>query len=199
MLSRLMGWYTVYTFLGALAPNGIMPAAKFTLHQSLAFSCIGIVTARHSSNGRQPNFVAWYMEWNYGTFAEGATYIRLGGHHVGHRHSIHHLSKVQMNAEYSFVFLYQQHRPTVIEINVFRLQQMFEMVFVGTNACVFTWFYVVAQVMQSVDGFVVKLYRVELRPLVLIKQYVVKRAAFTLYFCTAVAPSAAMNNSQNTP
>jgi len=61
-----MGWYTVYTFLGALAPDGIMPAAKFTLHQSLAFSCIGIVTARHSSNGRQPNFVAWYMEWNYG-------------------------------------------------------------------------------------------------------------------------------------
>jgi len=31
------------------------------------------------------NFVAWYKEWNYGTFAEGATYIRLGGHHVGNR------------------------------------------------------------------------------------------------------------------
>jgi len=28
---------------------------------------------------------AWYKEWNYGTFAEGATYIWLGGHHVGHR------------------------------------------------------------------------------------------------------------------
>ena len=30
---------------------------------------------------------AWYKEWNYGTSAEGATYIRLGGHriHVGHR------------------------------------------------------------------------------------------------------------------
>ena len=24
-----------------------------------------------------------YKEWNYGTFAQGATYIRLGGHHVG--------------------------------------------------------------------------------------------------------------------
>jgi len=24
------------------------------------------------SSGRQPNFVAWYKEWNYGTFAEGA-------------------------------------------------------------------------------------------------------------------------------
>jgi len=28
---------------------------------------------------------AWYKEWDYGTFTEGATYIRLGGHHVGHR------------------------------------------------------------------------------------------------------------------
>jgi len=27
----------------------------------------------------------WYKEWNYGTFAEGVTYIQLGGHHVGHR------------------------------------------------------------------------------------------------------------------
>jgi len=26
-----------------------------------------------------------YKEWNYGTVADGATYIRLGGHHVGHR------------------------------------------------------------------------------------------------------------------
>ena len=42
------------------------------------------VTARHSSSGRRPNFAARYKEWNYGTFAEGATYIQLGGHHVGH-------------------------------------------------------------------------------------------------------------------
>jgi len=28
---------------------------------------------------------AWYKEWNYRTFAEGATYIRQGGHHVRHR------------------------------------------------------------------------------------------------------------------
>jgi len=34
--------------------------------------------------GRQPNFGAWYKEWNYTSFAEGANYIRLGGHHVGH-------------------------------------------------------------------------------------------------------------------
>ena len=66
-------------FWRLLPPDGILPAAKFTLHSSLAFSYIGSVTARHSSSGRQPNFVAWYKEWNYGTFA------RLGGHHVGHR------------------------------------------------------------------------------------------------------------------
>jgi len=87
MFGRLLGWYTIhaYTFLGALAPNAILPGAKFTLRPSLAFSYIGSVTARHSSSGRQPNFVAWYKEWNYGTFDEGAIYIRLGGHHVGRR------------------------------------------------------------------------------------------------------------------
>jgi len=31
----------------------------------------------------QPNFAAWYKEWNYGTFAEGTIYFRLGSHHVG--------------------------------------------------------------------------------------------------------------------
>jgi len=70
---------------GFLSANGILPAAKFTLRPSLAFSYIGSVTARHSSSGRQPNFVASFKEWNYGTFADGATYIRLGSHHVGHR------------------------------------------------------------------------------------------------------------------
>jgi len=29
--------------------------------------------------------VAWYTEWNYGTFTEGATFIRLGTHDVGFR------------------------------------------------------------------------------------------------------------------
>ena len=40
---------------------------------------------RHSSSKNQPNFVAWFKEWNYRTFVEGVTYIRLGGHHVGNR------------------------------------------------------------------------------------------------------------------
>ena len=76
-------------FWGLLPPNKILPAAEFTLRPSLAFSYIGSVTARHSSSGRQPSFVAWYKEWNYGTFAEDATYIRQGGHHVGHRQTFY--------------------------------------------------------------------------------------------------------------
>jgi len=49
-----------------------------------------------------------------------------------HYHSNHHFSKVQMKPQYSFMFLYQQHRPTVIEINVFSL--MFETMSFHTDA-----------------------------------------------------------------
>jgi len=75
----------LYTFSRALAPKGILPGAKFTLRPSLALSYIGSVTTQHSSSGREPNFAAWYKEWNEGTFIEGATYIWQGGHDVGHR------------------------------------------------------------------------------------------------------------------
>jgi len=44
-----MGWYAMYTFLGAFAPDGILARAIFTLRPSLAFSYIGSVTAWHSS------------------------------------------------------------------------------------------------------------------------------------------------------
>jgi len=76
MFGRLLGCYIIYTFSGAVAPNRILPGAKFTLRPSLGFSYIGSVTARHCSSVRQPNFAAWYKEWNYRTFAEGATYGR---------------------------------------------------------------------------------------------------------------------------
>jgi len=56
-------------FRGFLPPNRILSGVKFTLRPSLVFSCFGSVTARHWSRGRQPNFSAWYKEWNYGTFA----------------------------------------------------------------------------------------------------------------------------------
>jgi len=72
-------------FRGLFPPDGILSGAKFTLCTGDAFSNIGSATALHSSSGRQPNFEAWYKEWNYGTFAEGTTYTQLGGHHVGHQ------------------------------------------------------------------------------------------------------------------
>jgi len=77
MFAHLLGWYAIYTFLGLLPPDRILPHAKFTVRPSLVFSYIGSVTGRHSSSRPQPNFVAWYKE--------GAMYIRLGGYHVGHR------------------------------------------------------------------------------------------------------------------
>ena len=58
-------WYTICTFLGLL-PRGILPGAKFTLRPSLPFSYIGRVTAWHSSSGRQPDFVASYLQWQGG-------------------------------------------------------------------------------------------------------------------------------------
>jgi len=85
MFGRLLGCYTMCTFSGALPPDGILPGAKFTLRPSLTFSYNGSITAQQSSGVRQQNLAAWYREWNYGNFAEGVTYIRLGGHHVGHR------------------------------------------------------------------------------------------------------------------
>jgi len=75
MFGGLLGWYTVYTFLGLLSPNGILPGAKSTLRPrstlrpSLAFY-VGNVTTRHSSSARQPIFAAWDKE------------IPQGGHHV---------------------------------------------------------------------------------------------------------------------
>jgi len=71
-------------FWGLSPRYRILPGAKFTFRPSLAFSYIANVTARPLTSGYRPNFAAWYKEWNYGTFAEGATYIRQGGHHVGH-------------------------------------------------------------------------------------------------------------------
>ena len=62
----------LYIHLWGLLPhNGILPGAKFTWRLSLAFSYIGIVTAQHSSTGRQANMRQAYI-WHE-------------GHHVGHR------------------------------------------------------------------------------------------------------------------
>jgi len=78
--------HTPYIHLrGLLHADRIFPGAKFTLHLSLTSSNVGSVTAWHTSSERQPKFAACYKEWNYRTFAETATYIRLGSHHTGYR------------------------------------------------------------------------------------------------------------------
>ena len=68
--------------------RGSCPLKEFCQVQNSHYvpkSCTDSITAQHSSIWHQPNFVRLYKEWNYGTFTEGATYIRLGGHHVGHQ------------------------------------------------------------------------------------------------------------------
>jgi len=85
MFGGLLRCHTIYTFLGLLTSDGILSCAKFTLRPNLAFSYIAWQRYCMALQRRgEPNFVAWYKEWNFG-FAESATNIRLGGHHVEHR------------------------------------------------------------------------------------------------------------------
>jgi len=69
------------------------------------------LTARHLNIGRQPNFAAWYKEWNYGSFAarpfstEGATYISRAAITLGiDPHSSCHCtcSKVRQTSDRTF-------------------------------------------------------------------------------------------------
>jgi len=93
MFGHLLRWFTTYTFLRALAPDGILPAAKIHFASK---SWVLLYWQRYCMHGTRAaaisQTVVWYKEWNYGTFAEGATYIRLGGHHVGHRPTTPHSS-----------------------------------------------------------------------------------------------------------
>ena len=84
MFGRLLGTLYIH-FRGLLPPDRMLPVQNSLYVQSLAFSYVGSVTVRHARSWCQRNFAAWYKEWNYGTFEDGASYIWLGGHHVGHR------------------------------------------------------------------------------------------------------------------
>jgi len=62
--------------------RGLLPLTEFYQVQNSFYAQVlrllywqRYCTAGHSGSGRQPNFAAWYKEWNYGSFAEGATYI----------------------------------------------------------------------------------------------------------------------------
>jgi len=83
MFGRILGWYTIYTYLGACCPVTEFCQVQNSLRPSLAFSYIANVTARPLSSERQQNFVEWYKEWNYRTFADGASYTRQGGITLG--------------------------------------------------------------------------------------------------------------------
>jgi len=76
---------TLYIHFRRLSPRLNFTTCKIHFGSK---SCFPLYWQRYCTSLKQrdqPNFAAWYREWNYGTFAEGATYIRLGGHHVGHR------------------------------------------------------------------------------------------------------------------
>jgi len=77
--------HSVYTFSGALAPDGILPGATIAVYVQVLRSPVLEALLHGSPAAGAPKFAAWYKEWNYGTFAEGAIYVRPGGHHVGHR------------------------------------------------------------------------------------------------------------------
>jgi len=74
-------------FPGLLPPNGLLPGAKFTLCRNVASPTFAALLHRTPASGvsETSNIAAWCKEWNYGTFAEGVTDIRMGSHHVGHR------------------------------------------------------------------------------------------------------------------
>jgi len=54
----------IYIFGGSCPLTEFWQVQNSLLSPSLAFSCFCSVTARHWSSGRQPNFAAWYKEWN---------------------------------------------------------------------------------------------------------------------------------------
>ena len=66
------------TLVQPTQPDGILPGAKFTLRPSLALSYIFSVTARHSSNGRQPTLRRWAESVTY--FGRAAITFGIGPH-----------------------------------------------------------------------------------------------------------------------
>ena len=75
MFGRLSHWYAIYTLLEAFAPNVIS-----SVQNSLCFQVLRSPILAALLHGTRALVWYWYKEWNYGTFADGATYIRQGGH-----------------------------------------------------------------------------------------------------------------------
>ena len=84
MFGRLLGCYTIYTFWRLLLLTDFCQVQS-SLYVQLLRSTILTALLHGTPAAGVSQSAAWYTEWNYGTFAQGATYIWLGGHHVGHR------------------------------------------------------------------------------------------------------------------
>jgi len=76
MFGHLLGWYTIYTFSEAPAPNGILPGANSLCVQVLRSPIFAALL-----HGTRVVGVSQTLRRS----AEGVTNIWQGGHHVGHR------------------------------------------------------------------------------------------------------------------
>jgi len=79
----------IYIYIRELLPPWRICQVQSSLYIQVLRSILAALLHGTPATGvtRQPNFAAWYEECNYGTFAEGTTYIRLGSYHVGHWHT----------------------------------------------------------------------------------------------------------------
>jgi len=96
MFGHLLGWYTIYTFWGALAREWNFARSKIHF---VSKSCALLLLAALLHSTRVMRVRQTLRRW-----AEGATYIRQGGHHVGHRPTFYTVSQknVPPLAWYSF-------------------------------------------------------------------------------------------------
>jgi len=85
MFGRLLGWYITYTFSRALDPLMEFCQVQYSLYVQVSHSPLLAALLHSTPAAGVSQTTAWYMEWKWGTFAEGATYIRLGTHHVEHQ------------------------------------------------------------------------------------------------------------------
>ena len=71
-------------FRGLLPPDVILPPQNALYVQLLCSPILATLLHSASAAGVSQTLRRDNKEWNYGTFAEGATYIWLGNHHIGH-------------------------------------------------------------------------------------------------------------------
>jgi len=81
MFCHLLDCYTIYTFSAVTEFCHL----QYSLCVQVLRSPILAALLHDTPAAGSAKLYGVLKEWNYGTFVEGATPIRLGGHHVGHR------------------------------------------------------------------------------------------------------------------